>query len=257
MKNSEVERLLKTERYTVDDLCAIMRLLRAPDGCPWDREQTHESVRDNLIEETYEAVEAIDTRNSQLLCEELGDLLMQVIFHSRMSEEEGSFDFSDVVHGVSAKLVRRHPHVFGDVTAETADAVLTTWDAVKSTEKQERKTAADKMRAVPPSLPALMRAQKLASRAKKEGGYHVMEDMLSSLLKQTADALFATESPVEKKRLTGVLLFLSSECARLSDVSPEEALTLFLNDFVASFDKWETAKSSSDDKSDNFTPNLW
>ena len=126
------------ETYTISDLLEIMRLLRAPDGCPWDRVQTHESIRKNFIEETYEAIEAIDKADYDLMREELGDVLMQVIFHSIMEEETGRFTFDDVCDEVCKKLILRHPHVFGSVNAETPDEVLKNWDAIKMQSKSQK-----------------------------------------------------------------------------------------------------------------------
>ena len=154
------------EAYTISDLLVIMRLLRAPDGCPWDKVQTHQSIRQNFIEETYEAVEAIDKEDYDLMREELGDVLMQVIFHSIMEEEAGRFTFDDVCNEVCKKLIIRHPHVFGNVNAETPDEVLRNWDAIKMQTKSQKKVA-DSVDDVAKSLPALMRAQKVQKRSAK------------------------------------------------------------------------------------------
>ena len=154
------------EKYTISDLLEIMRLLRTPEGCPWDREQTHESIRSNLLEETHEALEAIDRGDMPLLQEELGDVLLQVVFHAQMEQEKGSFTFDDVVDGICKKLVVRHPHVFGGVTADDAGQVLKNWDAIKR-ETKGGKTQADMLRAVPRALPALMRAGKVQNRARR------------------------------------------------------------------------------------------
>ena len=124
LKNKKVEYILSREKYDFYDLCAIMEILRGEGGCPWDTEQTHESIRKNFIEETYEVVEAIDSKNTELLREELGDVMLQVVFHTQMERELGNFDINDVAHDVCAKLVHRHPHIFGDVNAETSDEVL-------------------------------------------------------------------------------------------------------------------------------------
>ena len=121
--------------YTVQDLVEIMRLLREPGGCPWDAEQTHESIKKNLIEETYEVIEAINKGDKALLCEELGDLLMQVVFHAQMEKEIGEFDFDAVSDGVCKKLIERHPHVFGEVAVSGVDDVLTNWDDIKRKSK--------------------------------------------------------------------------------------------------------------------------
>ncbi len=150
----------KKGEFDLAPLQEIIKTLREPGGCPWDIAQTHESIRRNLIEETYEVLEAIDLEDYDLLCEELGDLLMQVVFHGRMAEEAGEFSMEDVIQGTVEKLVRRHPHVFGDVQAADAGAALMSWEAMKKKEKSYRKHILD---GVPKDLPALMSAQKLQS----------------------------------------------------------------------------------------------
>jgi len=156
------------EKYGMDDLVEIMRLLRSEGGCPWDREQTHASIRRNLLEEAYEAAEAIDLGDGALLCEELGDVLLQVVFHARMEEEAGGFSIGDVADGVCKKLIERHPHIFGDVKADTAEQVLANWDDIKRASKGQTLTA-DAMDSVARSLPALMRAEKIQDKAAKAG----------------------------------------------------------------------------------------
>ena len=148
-------------------LRAIMHRLRAPGGCPWDAEQTHESIVPNLIEETYETVDTIQRGDYKHLKEELGDLLLQVVFHSEIAEEAGHFDLNDVARGISEKLVRRHPHVFAESAANTTDAVLEQWDAIKRTEKGEQEKSY--LHGVGKGLPALIRATKLQKKAAKVG----------------------------------------------------------------------------------------
>jgi len=179
--NEQAKRLKDKEKYTVDDLVDIMALLRAEDGCPWDREQTHESIRSNFIEETYEVIEAIDTANAPLLREELGDVLLQVIFHARISEEAGDFTFDDVADEVCRKLVVRHPHIFSDVEADTTDKVLTNWDKIKAETKQQ-KTVSDTLNSVSRSLPSLMRATKIAKKAAKAGYGKPLDVVVGDLL---------------------------------------------------------------------------
>ena len=166
-KNKNVEIILSKKTYSFDDLCLIMEILRGEDGCPWDAEQTHQSIRKNFIEETYEVIEAIDTNDSKLLREELGDVMLQVVFHTQMEKEQGTFDINDVANDVCAKLVHRHPHIFGNVNAETPEEVLKNWEAIKNVEKS-RNTLYDKLNSIPSMTPALMRAQKVA---KKSGEY--------------------------------------------------------------------------------------
>ena len=155
-------------RYSWEDFLEIMRLLRAPGGCPWDAEQTHASIRRNFLEETYEALDAIDRDDPEDMCEELGDVLMQVVFHAQIETERGRFTFDDVVDGVSQKLVYRHPHVFGTVEVADSREVLVNWDALKRKEKSQT-TTADAIEAVPHTLPALWRAEKIGSKTAKAG----------------------------------------------------------------------------------------
>ena len=154
--------------YKFDDLLRIMEILRAPDGCMWDREQDHHSIRRNFIEETYEVCEAIDDEDTEHMKEELGDVLLQVVFHTQMEKEKGTFDIDDVADGICKKLVFRHPHVFGTVDARDSGQALNTWDAQKREEKGQR-TAADTLDSVARSLPALMRAEKIQDKARKAG----------------------------------------------------------------------------------------
>lgn len=156
------------ETYSIEDLLAIMRILRGENGCPWDREQTHQSIRNNFIEETYEAVEAIDNSDPVLLEEELGDVLLQVVYHAEMEREAGRFSFEDVADGICQKLIQRHPHIFGDVVAGTTDEVLDNWDEIKKKTKGQT-TYTDTLKSVPKVFPSLMRAAKVQKRAAKSG----------------------------------------------------------------------------------------
>lgn len=225
------------QKYTVEDLVAIMQLLRSENGCPWDKVQTHESIRKNLIEETYEAVEAIDRKDSHLLCEELGDVLMQVVFHAQIEAEKQVFDFSDVADGVCKKLIERHPHVFGDVQVDSAEEVLVNWDAIKSASKQ-RNTVTDKMLAVPRQLPALMRAEKVQGRASKVGFDWDSADGAFEKLAEESAELKAAASEADKPHIEeelGDLLFSVVNVARFLKVDPEEALTRATDKFQNRF----------------------
>ena len=157
------EELKNKERYSFDDLRAIVDILRAPDGCPWDREQTHESLRNNFIEEAYEVVEGIDRRDNGILREELGDMLLEVLFHTGLAEEEGAFTLEDVTTGICRKMIRRHPHVFGNETIRN-DQIQASWDEIKRKEKGA-KSKEDTLRGIAVSLPALMRAEKAAEKS--------------------------------------------------------------------------------------------
>ncbi len=151
-------------------LLEITAALRAPDGCPWDREQNHQSIRYHAIEEVYELLDAIEANDDQEMCEELGDLLLQVVFHCQLARERGSFQFDEVAQTIADKLIRRHPHVFGGSNVDSVEAVWTQWEAIKKTEKEgtqhERSSVFD---GIPKHLPALLRAEKLAKKARKQG----------------------------------------------------------------------------------------
>lgn len=166
--NNKISEMVKKTHYEIDDLIEIVEILRSPEGCPWDREQSHKSIRRDLLEEAYEVAEAIDSGSDTALSEELGDLLLQVVFHAQIAKEENSFDFSNAVDGVCKKMILRHPHVFGDVTANSTDEVLKNWDEIKRAEK-DIKSPAEELDAVAHTLPSLMRAAKLAGKCKKMG----------------------------------------------------------------------------------------
>ncbi len=166
--NEKISEFAKKEKYSIGDLIELVKILRSPEGCPWDREQTHRSIRRDLLEEAYEVADAIDRGSSESLCEELGDLLLQVVFHAQIASESGEFDFSDAVDGVCKKMILRHPHVFGDVSADSTEEVLKNWDAIKRKEKN-LKSPAEELDSVAHTLPALMRAAKISSKCKKLG----------------------------------------------------------------------------------------
>lgn len=225
------------EAYDINDLLTIMRLLRAPDGCPWDRVQTHESIRQNFIEETYEALEAIDKADYPLLREELGDVLMQVIFHAIMEEEAGRFTFADVCDEVCRKLIVRHPHVFGDVSADTPEQVLSNWDAIKMRTKSQD-SVADSVDDVARSLPALMRAQKVQKRSAKSGMDFADARQAASKVPEELDELYDAMASGDRDKLTeemGDLLFSVVNVSRFLKIDAEEALTRATDKFSARF----------------------
>ncbi|MBQ7661097.1 MAG: nucleoside triphosphate pyrophosphohydrolase [Clostridia bacterium] len=242
-KIKEIEKikadLLSKNRYTFDDYRKLMYILRAPGGCPWDRAQTHESIRENFIEETYEVVEAIDNGDRGLLCEELGDVLMQVLLHTEMAEEDGDFTLEDVVTGSVQKLIYRHPHVFADGSAKTSAEVLATWDTLKAAEKH-RDTVADGMRSVPKQLPALMRAAKVGKKAAKVGfDFPSAAEAAKKIEEETGEVLTATADTLTEE--VGDLLFAAVNVARLLGVSPEEALNRATDKFISRFAAVEAA----------------
>ena len=229
------------EKYTMEDLLKIVEILRAPGGCPWDREQDHKSIRSCLIEETYEAIEAIDTENTELLKEELGDVLLQVVFHTRIEEEEGNFDFSDVVDGIAKKMIVRHPHVFGDATVRNSEDVLKNWDAIKKQTKQQ-KTQTEVLQSISAALPALMRSAKVQQKAAKVG--FDWPDV-GGALEKVAEELEEVKEEIKKGdpqgqwNEIGDLLFSVVNVSRFLQVEPEQALTLACNKFIDRFAKVE------------------
>lgn len=228
LKKDKVEELLAKSSYNFDDLCLIMEILRGEGGCPWDAEQTHESIRKNFIEETYEVLEAIDNKDSDLLREELGDVLLQVVFHAQMEREAGTFNIDDVANDVCAKLIHRHPHIFGDVIADTADEVLSNWEAIKNVEKS-RETIYDRLNSVPPMLPALMRAAKVSK--KSEAFKHIDNADLLNDIKTMVYDLSQNAENIDTDSI-GELLFTVSALANRTGIDPEEALFKTTNNFI-------------------------
>ena len=229
------------DHYKVDDLLRIMELLRGEGGCVWDREQDHHSIRNNFIEETYEAVEAIDREDPALLQEELGDVLLQVVFHARMEEEAGSFTFSDVCDGICKKLIYRHPHVFGDVSVENSSQVLENWDKLKTVEKHQE-TAVSTLEAVSKALPALVRAAKVQKRAGKVGfEYPALSDALGDLRSEIAELeeALSREDAQDVFEEIGDVIFSAANVSRLLKADPEEALSRSTEKFVRRFSRME------------------
>ncbi len=216
----------RKSKYDFNDLVEIMKILRSPDGCPWDRVQTHESIRQNFIEETYEAIEAIDTCDTELLKEELGDVMMQVVFHALMEEEIGSFDINDVCDEVCKKLIVRHPHVFADTVADTADEVLVNWDKIKMQTKSQ-KSQSEVLGSVSKSLPALMYSQKVQHKAAKVGfDFETTEDTLSKVDEELGELRTAIENNDidNMSEELGDLLFSVVNVSRFIKVDSEKAL---------------------------------
>lgn len=167
MYELQKERLKAQNRYTIDDLRLIVTILRSAEGCPWDREQTHKSIIPGMIEEAYEVVEAIECENAAMLREELGDVLLQIVFHADIEREQGSFDFDDAVTDICRKMIVRHPHVFADVQAKTADVVLDNWDKIKAQTKHQQDLG-ERLDSIAKPLPALIRTQKVMRKTAKE-----------------------------------------------------------------------------------------
>ena len=226
---------VQKETYTMEDLLAVMERLRAPDGCPWDREQTHESIRQCFLEETYEALEAIDNKDVELLEEELGDVLFQVVFHAQLEKEKGTFSFEDVTDGVVRKMILRHPHVFGNTEVSGTADVLKNWDAIKK-ETKGQNTQKEVLESVSKALPALMRSAKVLKKAEKAGfkreGSEVYQDLSDSVV---AAQDLASGKNTEAEKVIGRLLLAVVNVSNLLDVDPEEALTRSCDDFIEEF----------------------
>ena len=207
--------------YTAEQLLEILRILRDPEnGCPWDKVQTHASIRKNFLEETCEALEAIDADDPQLMQEELGDVLMQVAFHAVIEEERGRFTFEDVCREVCEKLVFRHPNIFASSAAQNAG--INGWDALKNKEKG-RRTLADDLESVPRAMPALMRAAKLQKRAARHGA--ALQGADAAALADAAENLqTAQPASAQAEQAVGELLFAAANLARQAGVDPEQAL---------------------------------
>lgn len=252
-KQVRVERLLSLERYSFDDLCEIVTILRSNVGCPWDKEQTHKSLRKDFIEETYEVIEAIDTEDPKLLREELGDVLLQIVFHADIEHEEGRFDINDVAHDISAKLIHRHPHVFGELKLDNSEDVLANWDKIKGVEKQ-RNTLTDKLRSIPPMLPALMRAQKVGKKA-SFFDFGTVEEVYAKLNEEIAEVKDAAESGDKDAVMEemGDLLLTVTSLARKLGVDSEQALFNATNKFLDRFEKVENAVVQQGKNVENMT----
>lgn len=230
------------EKYVFDDLVKIVELLRAPDGCPWDKVQTHQTIRQNFIEETYEVIEAIDTNDMELMKEELGDVLLQVVFHTQMEKETGNFNIDDVADGICKKLIVRHPHIFGDVKADTAEKVLENWDTIKMQTKSQ-KTQTEAMKSVSKALPSLMRSAKIQKKAAKAGfdwpDVNGALDKVGEELCELRQAINNGDSDNISEEL-GDLLFSAVNVSRFVKVDAEKALYDACEKFTNRFEQVET-----------------
>jgi tetrapyrrole methylase family protein/MazG family protein len=228
------------EHYDVNDLIDIVEILRSPGGCPWDIEQDHKSIRRDFLEETYEVIEAINKDDRDGLLEELGDVLLQVVFHAQIEREKNSFDLSDVADGVCKKMIERHPHVFGngEVKADTPEQVLVNWEALKKVEK-DTKTQTVVMQSVPEALPALVRARKVQKKAADVGfDFPVTEDAFKKVYEELEEleeaAKTAENADIEEE--FGDLLFALVNISRFLKINPEFALTKAIKKFINRFE---------------------
>ena len=233
---------VRKNAYGIKDLLNVVAILRKPDGCPWDREQTHATLRRGLLEEAYEVIEAIEEENPAHLQEELGDVLLQVVFHAQIEQELGVFDFDAVCDAICKKLIFRHPHVFGDAAVDDTNQVLANWEELKKQEKGQQ-SVSESMEAVARSLPALWRAEKVQSKAAKVGfDWHEPQGALDKLGEELGElqaAMDAGESAQMKDEL-GDVLFTAVNLARKLGIDPEETLTAATDKFQDRFAQAET-----------------
>lgn len=221
---------------TFEELVAIMRKLRAPGGCPWDAEQTHESLTRYLLEETYEVIEAIDEKSPQHLKEELGDLLLQPIFHAAIAEETGDFTIDDVIGTLCDKLIRRHPHVFGDLEIKDSEAQIENWENIKRQEKGDERPSA--LSGVPDHLPALMKAHKISEKASRVGfDWEHADQVFAKVMEELHEfeEAWAGGDPKRMEDELGDLLFAIANLGRFLSLNPEEALRKTISRFQKRF----------------------
>ncbi len=238
----------------------IMARLRGPRGCPWDREQTFDTIKRHTLEETYEVFDAIERRAWPELKDELGDLLLQVLFYAQMAEEAGYFSIEDVAAGLCAKLVRRHPHIFGDAVAETAAEVNATWEAVKRAEKGAQAAAEGYLDGVPRYLPGLLEAEKLGAKAGKAGFDWPTVDGLYSKIAEEVEEIRVASDLDEREDEVGDLLFTAVNLARHLGVEPESALRRANAKFRERFGRMEKTVGGVDElrgRSSEALEELW
>jgi len=250
-----MEGFKEKDRYDLNDYRALIRFLRSPEGCPWDRAQTHESIRRNLIEEAYEAAEAIDSADTDNLREELGDLLMQVLLHADMEQSRGTFDLDDVADTACKKLVFRHPNLFGGARAADAGEALNSWEARKRIEKGQE-TVADSMRDVARALPALWRAEKIVKKAAGAGFRWPETDCVIDKLREETGELQRGIANGDAENIfeeIGDVLLAAVTAAQMCGVDPEAALNAACEKFIRRFAFVENDTRSRGEEIQNLT----
>jgi len=204
-----------------ETMVEIIALLRSPEGCPWDRKQTHQSLRKNLLEETYEVLQAMDEANAEQLCEEFGDLLLQIVLHSRIAADNGEFSVSDVIRKINEKLIYRHPHVFGEIKVENAEEVTVNWEQLK---RNKRKKDASMLDGVPADMPALAYSQAIQARVARVGFDWSEDSGVLEKMAEEIDEFKAADSPQQKEQEFGDILFTLANFARRQGIDLESAL---------------------------------
>lgn len=232
---------MKTEKYTFEDLKEIVARLRGENGCPWDMEQTHQSIKESLIEEGYELIEAIDSGDNAKIADESGDVLLQVVFHAQIGAENNEYTMEDVTDCICRKLIHRHPHVFGDISVENSDEVLKNWDAIKRNDR-EQKSITDELKGVSDYLPSLMKAKKIQSKAEKAG--YMFPDIKTTAFSLGSILMEMTEINDKEiaEKYIGKILFNMVVAARELGIDPEVALSSRIHEFINEFEKFENDK---------------
>lgn len=242
------------DKYSIDDLKRIIEILRSENGCPWDKVQTHESIRTDLIEETYEVCEGIDNNSPEMLREELGDLLLQIVFHAQIERENGTFDFDDVCNDICQKLIYRHPHVFGEIKVSDSDEVLKNWDALKR-ESKHQDNFTDTLESVPKTFPALLRGEKICKRAARAGLPVNDAAEYVGKIRTGLDELERSGYSVnsQNQQTLGVLLLDFCNLDRILKIDGEKALTYSTNQFIINFSRLEKLAQERSKKLDELS----
>lgn len=243
------------ERYDINDLIEIMAILRSENGCPWDKEQDHDKLKRYLIEECYEVIDAINKKSDENLLEELGDVLLQVVFHSQIASERGAFDFHDVCDGECKKMVFRHPHIFGEEEIKTSDAVLKRWDEIKKGEKG-LKSHTDELKDVPRSMPALIRGYKVQEKAAKVGfDWNHVDDAILKVYEELNEfkEVYKGKDKDRKIEELGDLIFAVVNVARFLSIDPELAVHKTVDKFIKRFKYIEDSANTMGQRMENMT----
>lgn len=236
-------------RYTIEDLLEIVSILRSPNGCPWDKKQTHESIYNNFIEETYEVLEAIDKKDRELLKEELGDVLLQVVFHSQLEKEYKNFSFDDVVDGLCKKLVYRHPHVFAKQKAADEKEAFDLWNNMKMKSKAQQ-TQSESMKSISKALPELMRAEKIQEKSKK---LNIQRPKLNNDINYIEKRLFDLKNENNIEEIIGNMIFRMVNLAHNMGIDAQRALSKTNDEFISKVENIEHKKI----KNESFHEYLW
>lgn len=226
------------KNYSFEELLEIVEKLRSEDGCPWDREQTHDSIKQNIIEEGYELVEALEDEDFHKMADESGDLLLQVIFHAQIGKENNEYSIDDVINAICRKLIHRHPHVFGEVSVSGSDEVLDNWSKIKR-EERGQKTVAEDMEGVSKYLPSLMRAEKIQSKAEKSGYVFNEPAVAAESISNMINILAGNDDTEVAEKYIGKMLFELAAVAKGLGVDAETALNRHTETFIHEFAKHE------------------